>query len=1002
MHSFSAGFRTHCVRRFFFACLAGSVAFAFAIAAGRPAFAQTATTTTLTVTSGGSAVTSVSAGTVVTLTATVMAGSTPVTPGQVEFCDTSVSYCTDIFLVELSQLTKTGTAVYKFRPGGGSHSYKAVFLGTKTYAKSSSTVSSLSVTGPFPSVTSISSSAANGNLTLTAQVSGGMSFAPTGSVSFLNTSNSNAVLATAPLGTGAPGMGFSNTYTLPDNIYNAGTASAAVADFNLDGIPDILQGTGTYPDYADGDEYPSFTTLLGNGDGTFNLGPTAVYSLGCCGNEGVPNSMAVGDFNSDGIPDLVMTDGEFPWPVVFLGNGDGSFNSGWYGALCSQSFNNGGCAPLNVAVADFNGDGIPDLVVAGGGQGLYYQIYVQVFLGNGDGTFGNAIVVEENGNNLNGWSQAPLFVAVGDFNRDGIPDLAVANPNSKNISIYLGKGDGTFGSPLTVATVSGLGAYPIAVADFNKDGILDLAVINGSTVSIFLGKGDGTFTVVPQSSLAGSSPNVIVAGDFNGDDIPDLAVWNDKQTVTVLYGNGDGTFSSPATGSAITSYNGSAESLATGDLNGDGVTDLVAVDSVYLAQAGWTATAEADNIMLSGSATQLVQASYPGDANYLSSASGTINVSPEQPAIMTSPAPNSQLSGSSVTFQWTAGGSVTGYKLSVGTTGPGSSNIYASPVLTSTSAAVSGLPTDAVPVYVMLSSQVGGIWLPEYYVYTAAGVAGIPVLTSPAPGSHLSSSTVTFQWTPGAGVSEYLLSVGTKWPGSGDIYGSGQTKATSATVTGLPTDGINVYVMLKYEINGVWYASFYAYTADGMTAPPVLTSPAPGSHLSGSAVTFQWTPGSGVTAYTLAVGTRWPGSADIYGVSGITATSATVSGLPTTGVPVYVMLRYEIEGVWSDLFYTYTAEGTPAPPALTTPVPGSQLSGSTVTFQWTPGSGVTAYTLAVGTKYPGSADIYGVSGITATSATVSGLPTTGVPVYVMLRYQVEGVWNDLFYTYTAQ
>ncbi len=115
-----------------------------------PAFGQSATTTTLSVSNGGSAVTSVQAGTVLTLTATVVSGSTPVTPGQVAFCDASVNYCTDIHQLGLAQLTTNGTAVYKFRPGGGNHSYKAVFLGTHTYSGSSSSASLLDVTGPFP------------------------------------------------------------------------------------------------------------------------------------------------------------------------------------------------------------------------------------------------------------------------------------------------------------------------------------------------------------------------------------------------------------------------------------------------------------------------------------------------------------------------------------------------------------------------------------------------------------------------------------------------------------------------------------------------------------------------------------------------------------------------------------------------------------------------------------------------------------------------------------
>jgi hypothetical protein len=87
-------------------------------------------------TSGGSTVTTVAAGTVVTLTATVLSGTTPISPGQVRFCDASVSYCTDIHLLATAQLTNNGTAVFKFRPGSGSRSYKAVFLGTKSYAPS--------------------------------------------------------------------------------------------------------------------------------------------------------------------------------------------------------------------------------------------------------------------------------------------------------------------------------------------------------------------------------------------------------------------------------------------------------------------------------------------------------------------------------------------------------------------------------------------------------------------------------------------------------------------------------------------------------------------------------------------------------------------------------------------------------------------------------------------------------------------------------------------------
>src|ERR1039458_4441615 len=119
--------------------------------AASAAFAQgAATTTTLAVTAGGVAVTVVAPGTVITLTATVNAGGAPVTPGQVNFCDATAKACSDIHLLGTAQLTSSGTAVLKFVPGGGVHSYNAVFLGTNGDAQSSSGAASLTVNGSYP------------------------------------------------------------------------------------------------------------------------------------------------------------------------------------------------------------------------------------------------------------------------------------------------------------------------------------------------------------------------------------------------------------------------------------------------------------------------------------------------------------------------------------------------------------------------------------------------------------------------------------------------------------------------------------------------------------------------------------------------------------------------------------------------------------------------------------------------------------------------------------
>src|SRR5664279_3556501 len=131
-------------------------------------FAKGATTTTLTVTSGSTPVSSVTSGTVVTLTATVGKGGTPMTPGQVNFCDASAKYCTDIYLFGTAQLTSAGKATIKLRPGIGNRSFKAVFLGTKSAATSVSAISTLTVTGPHRTITLIVQTGVEGNDTLTA------------------------------------------------------------------------------------------------------------------------------------------------------------------------------------------------------------------------------------------------------------------------------------------------------------------------------------------------------------------------------------------------------------------------------------------------------------------------------------------------------------------------------------------------------------------------------------------------------------------------------------------------------------------------------------------------------------------------------------------------------------------------------------------------------------------------------------------------------------------
>jgi hypothetical protein len=222
------------------------------------------------------------------------------------------------------------------------------------------------------------------------------------------------------------------------------------------------------------------------------------------------------------------------------------------------------------------------------------------------------------------------------------------------------------------------------------------------------------------------------------------------------------------------------------------------------------------------------------------------------------------------------------------------------------------------------------------------------------------------------------------------------------TVTGLPTAGAKVYATLFSYIGGTWYSNVYTYTEAGTPTPAVLTTPTPGTVLAGSSVTFKWTTGTGVTLYALRLGTTGAGSSNLYNSGDITATTVTVTGLPTAGAKVYATLFSYIGGTWQSNVYTYTEAGTPTPATMSSPTPGTVLPGSSVTFTWTTGTGVTLYALRLGTTGAGSSNLYNSGDITATTVTVTGLPTTGATVYATLFSYIGGTWYSNVYTYTEQ
>ena len=353
-----------------------------------------------------------------------------------------------------------------------------------------------------------------------------------------------------------------------------------------------------------------------------------------------PDSIVAADFNGDGIPDLALTSVDQNIVTILLGNGDGTFRSAPNLDTVST--------PQSVATGDFNGDGIADLAVVNAGS-------ILIFLGNGDGTFNVTPANLPTG-------MSPISVAVGDFNGDGIADLAVVNScgnsypcNNSNgtVMIFLGKGDGTF---TQVAATPTVGASPtdIQVADFNNDGILDLAVANygaddTNAVTVLLGNGDGTFKAPAYYDAPGFGIRSLSVGDFNRDGIADLAAvgfW--FSTLDYLPGNGDGTFAA-AIPVGVNLPLGSGY-VASADFNGDGLPDLALPNQdvtgtvvIMLTQLTETATATVSNISPVGTGTHQVDASYPEDSSFSGSISATTGVIAQQvkPTVTVTPASSS-------------------------------------------------------------------------------------------------------------------------------------------------------------------------------------------------------------------------------------------------------------------------------------------------------------------------------------------------------------------------
>ena len=459
--------------------------------------------------------------------------------------------------------------------------------------------------------------------------------------------------------------------------------------------------------------------------------PTSTVSLGrndlAVGTN--PRGIAVADFNGDGKPDLAIVDRVTNSVTVLLGNGDGTF-------VAAATYATGADC-IAIAVGDFNGDGKLDLVTAN--RAAYT---ISILLGNGDGTFGSHVDYTA--------GTEPMAVAVGDFNGDGYLDVAEVNNADNTLSIYLGLGNGTLQNPVTYT----VGSSPIAIVagDFNGDGYLDLAVANAGSdnIGVLLGRGDGTF----QSTAfyaTGSDPDGLLAADLNGDGKLDLvAADNGSDTISVLLNGGNGTFPS----NLIYPVGALPFAVAAGDFVGNGIVDIAVVNSadstVSIVPGNGDGTFNsAGTLTFATGEGDLALAS--GDFNLDGRADLVVSNSQDNTVSVMLQVPTVTLSTTSLAFGALNVGSASG-PLTIGLTNTGSAALTFGSIVVSGANSSQFSQTNNCPTSPSTLSPAAGCTISVTFAPTAAGTASASLTIT--DGALSSPQTVSLL---GTGVSSVVV-----------------------------------------------------------------------------------------------------------------------------------------------------------------------------------------------------------------------------------------------------